>query len=168
MNAFKCSVILVFAVASTTTGCAISSDYDEQRRAKEEDIAQILNVRLDPAIYGETKRCLRDREYRTFRALDDQRILFSGRKDKLWINSLRNRCPDLRYGDVLVVRSFSSSQLCDMDRFEATDWFQWPWYRRWPWHWGNAWGSGPICTLGKFQPVTKAQLTEIEAIINSR
>jgi hypothetical protein len=55
-----------------------------------------------------------------------------------------------------------------MDTFEVAEWFEWPWYRRWPWRWGLDWGTGMRCTLGKFQPVTRSQVDEIEAIIRSR
>jgi hypothetical protein len=107
-------------------------------------------------------------EYRNFRALDDRRLLFEGRHDKLWLNTLRMRCPDLRHHNVLVVRSFSAGRMCDMDSFQARDWFDWPWYRRWPWRWWSDWGMGSHCLLGKFQPVTGLQVAEIEAVLKSR
>ncbi len=168
MRAKKTVVYLAGAAAWLLSGCATSPDVKTQREAAEADIADILSAPLDPAEYGETKRCLADREYQRYRALDDRRILFEGRRDTLWINTLRSRCPDLRFGDVLVVRSFSASRLCDADRFEVADWFAWPWYRRWPWHWGPGWGTGMTCVLGKFQPVTEAQVAEIEAILKAR
>ena len=52
--------------------------------------------------------------------------------------------------------------MCEMDRFHVADWFDWPWYSRWPWDWGT-WTTGQMCMLGEFQPVTKAQVDEIEA-----
>jgi len=58
--------------------------------------------------------------------------------------------------------------MCDMDSFEVTDWFDWPWYRRWPWHWGGSWGVGMRCTLGKFQPVTEDQVNAITELLKSR
>jgi hypothetical protein len=54
-----------------------------------------------------------------------------------------------------------------MDSFEVADWFDWPWYRRWPWHWGGGWGVGMRCTLGEFQPVTRAQVDAIEDVLAS-
>jgi hypothetical protein len=125
-------------------------------------------MQLDPAEFGEVKRCLSDSEFRTFRALDDRRILFEGRRGKLWINTLRMPCHDLRYGDVLIVRQFSSMRMCAMDSFEVADWFAWPWYRRWPWYWGRNWGMGMRCTLGEFQPVSESQVADIEAVLRSR
>jgi hypothetical protein len=93
---------------------------------------------------------------------------FKGPRGKLWINTLRNRCTSLRYGGALVVKSFNARRMCDMDRFEVTDWFAWPWYRRWPWQWGGSWGAGMTCSLGKFQPVTEDQVAKIEVVLKAR
>ena len=169
MGAIKYAITMACAAFLLCAGCATSPEVESRRQAIEADIESILSQPLDPAEFGETKRCLADHEYRNFRALDDKHILFDGRRGKQWINTLRSRCPDLRYGDVLVVRSFSSTRMCDMDRFQVADWFDWPWYRRWrPWHWGGDWGMGIPCSLGKFQPVTKGQVAEIEAVLESR
>lgn len=168
MGAIRHALYLALAATLLVAGCATSPEVEARRQAKEADIEAILSYPLDPAEFGETKRCLADREYRNFRALDSKRIVFEGRGDKLWINTLRSGCSDLRFGDVLIVRSHSYSRLCDMDRFDVADWFDWPWYRRWPWHWGPSWGSGMTCTLGKFQPVTVDQVAEIEAVLESR
>ena len=63
------------------------------------------------------------------------------------------------------VRRFSGTRMCALDRFNVSDWFDWPWYRRWPWYWGGGWTSGMQCTLGKFQRVTADQVAEIEAVL---
>lgn len=168
MRAVKNAAWLACAAALLCASCAVSPEAESQRQAIEADIADILSMPLDPAELGDSKRCLSDSQYRSFHALDDRRILFEGHGDRLWINTLRSRCPDLRYGDILVVRSFSGRQMCDTDSFEVADWFDWPWYRRWPWHWGSSWGVGMRCTLGKFQPVTEAQVSAIEEVLESR
>ncbi len=84
------------------------------------------------------------------------------------MNTLRQRCPDLRFGDVLVVRSFSTMRLWDLDRFQVTDGFRWPRYRRWPWRWGQTWHTGMTCTLGRFQPVTEVQVAESRGVLRAR
>ncbi len=167
MSAIKYAITTACAAALLCTGCATSPEVENRRKAMEADIDEILSYQLDPAEFGETKRCLSDHKYRNFRPLGDRHLLFVGRCDELWVNVLRSRCHDLRFGDVLVVRSFSGRRMCDMDRFQVAEWFDWPWYRRWPWHWGG-WGTGARCALGKFQPVTQAQVTEIEAALESR
>lgn len=167
MSAVRCAIFFGCAVALFFTGCAVSPEDRGRRQAMEADITAILSIQLDPAEYGTTKRCLSELDFRTFNALDEHRILFEGRHGRLWLNTLRSPCYDLRYGDVLIVRSFSSLRLCDLDTFHVTDWFAWPWYRRWPWHWGGGWGTGPQCTLGSFQPVTAEQVEDIKAVLRS-
>jgi hypothetical protein len=159
----------ILTVAMLCVSCAVSPETQARRQAADAEIEAILNEPLDAEQSGVTQRCLSSHEYRNFRALDDKHILFEGRRGNLWINTLRMRCPDLRYGTVLRVRSFSSmGRICDMDSFVAGDWFAWPWYRRWPWHWGTSWNTGMTCSLGKFRPVTEAQVEAIEEAIRSR
>lgn len=148
------------------TGCAVSPEAEEAQRQREADIREILSYELDPAEYGETKRCLAEREYRTFKALDDKHILFFGRGDKQWINSLRADCPDLRQGEVLAIESFSAMRICDGDTFTVAEWFNWN--RRLPWQSGRGSLSGIPCNFGEFQPVTAEQVAEIEAVLESR
>lgn len=168
MKIVSCAIFLASAAALLCTACATSPLDEERRRAQEADIAEVLSTPLDPAEFGETKRCLSDREYRGFRVLDSRRILFEGRQGRLWLNTLRSPCHDLRHGSALVVRQFSATRMCDKDRFNATDWFSWPWYRRSPGSWWQDWGSGVSCSLGEFQPVTAEQVAEIEAILEAR
>jgi len=166
MGALKRVVTVTCAAALLCTSCATSPEVTARREAIRADIEEILSLPLDPEEYGKTKRCLSDNDFRNYRPLGDRHLLFDGRRNKLWVNSLRGPCHDLRHGDVLIVRRFSGTRMCDMDRFQVSDWFDWPWYRRWPWHWGT-WGSGPTCTLGKFRPVTEAQVQEIEALLDT-
>lgn len=168
MSATRIAIYLASAVLLLGAGCATSPEAESRRQAMEDEIDAILSMPLDPGQYGETKRCLAEREYRDFSALDDRHMLFKGLGGKLWINTLRTRCPDLRYGHIIRVKSTSLSRICEMDSFQAGEWFDWPWYRRMPWHWGGSWGTGMQCTLGKFQPVTEDQVAEIEAVLKSR
>ena len=155
---------LLVPVALLFVGCASSPAVEEQRHKAEEDIATILSQPLDPAKYGEPERCLTSAQYRDFSVLDDQRILFEGSRGRLWLNELRMRCPDLRFGHTLVFETQTrSGRICDLDSFEVVEWAYWPRYRRWPWHWF----SGVRCTLGKFQPVTEEQVEAIRAAIET-
>jgi len=162
-------LVAMLAASALCIGCAASPEVEARRQAIDDEIDVILSEPLDEATYGKTERCLTSSDYRRFEALDDRRLLFEGRHGERWINTLRARCPDLRYGRVLVVRSYSSmARICELDTFTAEDWFTWPWYRRWPWSWGTTWGTGMTCTLGKFQPVTEAQVKAIEETLQSR
>lgn len=164
MNARR-SAICVAAGLLIIAGCASSPDDESRRLAMEADIQDILELSLGED--GKPLRCLSDLQYGGFRALGEKHLLFTGRGDKRWVNTLRTRCYDLRHGSVLRVRSHSFSRLCDADRFAVDDWFEWPWYSRWPWHWGS-WSTGMTCSLGKFYPVTESQVAEIEAVLRSR
>ncbi len=94
--------------------------------------------------------------------MGDYHLLFEGRRGRYWVNTMRTRCPDLRHGTVLRVRTAGlSNRYCDGDRFEVGDWFTWPWYRRWPWRWGVPWTSSGFCVLGKFHAVNEAQVDDI-------
>ncbi len=164
MNARR-SAICVAAALLIIAGCASSPDDESRRLAMEADIQDILELSLGED--GKPLPCLSDLQYGGFRALGEKHLLFTGRGDKRWVNTLRTRCYDLRHGSVLRVRSHSFSRLCDADRFAVDDWFEWPWYSRWPWHWGS-WSTGMTCSLGKFYPVTESQVAEIEAVLRSR
>jgi len=159
------SVLIAFVCAS----CAVSPEAEERRQRQEEDIQSILSEPIDVEKLGTTKRCLSDHEFRSFRVLDDRRILFIGRhRGRLWLNTLKTRCQDLRFATALRVKgTLSSDRICRSDSFQAGDWFDFPWYRRWPWHWGRTWSTGAICMLGDFQPVTEEQVEAIERVLES-
>ena len=168
MTGLRVAVLPMLIAALSLAGCASSPMKEQQAKEIQADIDEILALPLDEQQYGKTRNCLGQGDYNNFRPLDEQHVLFMGTRDRQWINTLRVRCPDLRYGNVLVVRHAMGSQLCDGDRFSATDWFEWPWYRRSPRYWGTTWSTGAQCVLGDFQPVTKDQVTEIESLIKKR
>jgi hypothetical protein len=152
----------MLAVTLLYAGCATSPEDESRRQAMEADIAAILDQPLDPEVFGKTKRCLGENEYRNHRALDDRRMLFEGRGNKLWINTLKTTCPDLRWrgDDALVVRSLTARRICESDNFSVAEWFERPGHRRW--------GTSASCAFGEFQPVTKEQVAEIEEALDSR
>ena len=164
MNTVKIAILMTGAAAFLLLpACATSPEAEARRANMEADIDEILSYELDPAEYGQVKRCLAEREYDNFRPLGDRHILFEGRRGKQWINTLRGRCHDLHHGDALVVKITMGSRMCDMDRFEVADWFDYPRYRG-----AGSWGTGVPCALGKFHPVTEAQVAEIESVLESR
>lgn len=168
MTGVRFSLLSMAAAALGLAACATSPVEEQRMQEVEANVNEILAVPLDEQQFGPTRNCLGQGDYRSFRPLDEKHVLFEGSRDRLWINTLRVRCGDLRYGDVLVVRHFMGTQLCDGDRFSATDWFEWPWYHRAPWQWGASWSTGMQCVLGDFQPVTADQVAEIDALIKQR
>lgn len=146
------------AVSLALAGCAGSAIDEEKRREMEADVDEILRYELDPAEYGEPKKCLADAEYVSYRALGDRHLLFKGRQGRLWVNVLRGRCFGLDDNSTFIVRPNVSGRLCDMDRFSAVD-------RSAP---IASAGTAPTCVLGEFRPVTEAQVEEIENRLEMR
>ena len=156
MGTSRFIVYLSLAASLLLAACA-SSPMDEQRRLERaQAVEDILSYRLDPLEYGETRRCLSSAEVDYYRPIDNKHILFKGHRDKLWVSTLRGACPGLDEDSTLIVRKFSHSQVCRLDSFEVVDWFG-----------GPAASTGMRCVLGDFQPVTQAQIDEIEAILDA-
>jgi len=149
------TVVAVLVLAS----CATSPEEDSRRQNMEADIDEILTYELDKSEFGEPKNCLSTTEYRSFRALGNRHLLFEGRRDKLWVNVLRGRCPGLRDNSAFIMKPTTGGRTCDRDRFEVIE------RTGAPLSGGIA---GPSCMLGEFKPVAKAQLEEIEARLEMR
>jgi hypothetical protein len=138
------------------TSCAVSPEDQQRRVDMEADIDEIMSYELDETEFGKPKRCLSEHEFRSHRALGDRHMLFEGRKDKMWVNVLRGRCPNLDDDSMLIVKPAMGGRFCDMDRFEVLDRF--------------AGSTGMTCVLGEFKPVAvaKAQVDEIEKRLEMR
>jgi hypothetical protein len=158
MDSTRLVLCATAAVLLALGGCATSA-LDEQRRAEmEADVDEILAYELDPAEYGEPKKCLLDTQYASYRALGNRHLLFEGRQGKLWVNVLRGRCFGLDDDSTFIVRPSVPGRLCDMDRFSAVDRsLSLP-----------GAGSAPTCVLGEFRPVTEAQVKEIKNRLEMR
>jgi len=152
--------LAAIAVCAMLWGCATSPEVQQRQQTKAERIEAILT---EPSDFKEAERCLSSSQFRDIHILDDQHIVFEGRRDQLWLNTLTMRCPSLRRDSVLRIERLSGLKLCRLDSFSVHDWFEWPWYRRWPWRWA----SGPKCALGDFQPVTQNQVDQLEAAIKA-
>jgi hypothetical protein len=164
MTTFRSAVLAMLVPCLLTGGCATSPEALSREQALQAGIASVLANPPDPAVYGSVKRCLSDNEYRSYRVLDDRHMLFAGRSDRQWINTLRSSCPELGRPGVLVIEPFSARRICANDHFQVADWFAWPWYRRWPWQW-RSWSM--MCTMGTFQPISSDQLARIESLLDA-
>ena len=58
----------------------MSPEDKRKRKEMEADIDDILRLELDPAEYGEPRKCLSNNEYRSYRALGTRHLLFRGRQ----------------------------------------------------------------------------------------
>ena len=164
---------LVVACVAAVAACASAPDREAlkaRQKVADEQVAAILAA--PPEEGGEAaapERCLRSTDWRNYRALDDRYLLFEGTRDRLWLNTLPMRCPDLRFSSVLTVRSIGSiNRMCQSDTFRAGDWFDMPWFRRWPWQWTQPWHTGAVCVLGPFRRINARQLDAIEEALDYR
>lgn len=130
-------------LAGLLAGCAsVPPDDDETRPT----IAEILT---EPATDVPPRRCLSLHAYERVEVLDRQRVLFSGTRDRYWLNELPTPCAGLRRNQTLVF-TLRTSQICDLDTFDAV-------YDPW-------WGRSSVrarCALGKFHPITNQQVVLI-------
>lgn len=93
----------------------------------------------------ETTRCIGRRLYRNSWIIDRTTMLFSGRRDQYWVNTLRRPClRDVFRRQVMNFISRSSMHLCERDEVEFLD----------P---GGLIQTGPRCRLGRFQEITADQ-----------
>ena len=135
-------------------GCAGAGPTPEQQAreaAKQETIADILSQPLPAEAYGQTERCLSTYAYDQVDILDDRHVVFRGRGNKLWLNTLRNRCIGLKRNDLLQFW-MRDTRVCELDTFEAVDSLMW----------GIRSGT---CTLGSFAPITPEQVEAIEMAV---
>ena len=158
MDAARLASCAIITALLAITGCANSALEERKRAEMEADIDDILSHELDPAEYGEPKSCLRDTEYRSYRALGQRHLLFDGRQNRLWVNMLRGRCFGLDDNVTFIVEPNVGGRLCDKDRFSVVD------------RSGSLSraSTAPTCSLGEFRPVTEAQVKEIEERLKMR
>jgi hypothetical protein len=158
MDIGKLIVCAMIASLLALAGCATSPEDEQRRKDMEADVDDILSYELDPLEYGKPKTCLSDHEYRSYRALGNRHLLFLGRQERLWVNVLRGRCPNLRDHSVFIMKPNMPGRLCDTDRFEVVDRL-------------NSLSdinAAAQCALGEFKPVTAAQVKEIENRLEMR
>lgn len=154
-------VAVLVAGLLVLAGCASTQEARERREAAEADIRDILNQSLASDGAGEPVRCLSESQFRSFSALGERYVVFKGRRDEYWVNTLRSRCSDLRYGSVMRVNRYTGPQYCDGDRFTVADLFDFPMGAGRP----PARGTDVACVLGRFHPVSEEQVAEIEAAL---
>jgi len=144
----------VLLAVGMLAGCASSGPSEEKQAAQakaQETIDQILAAPLASEDYSKTERCISTFEYDTMEVLDDQHVIFEGRGDNVWLNTLRSRCIGLRRDSVPVIR-LRDSQLCDLDTFQARDSMLGVWSR-----------TSANCSLGTFSRITPEQADAIRA-----
>ena len=121
-----------------------------------EDIEAILTQPLGQDEYVEAERCISRHQFHRVEIIDNEHVLFEGRRGKAWLNTLRRPCIGLRRHNIPQFEyRGGSTQLCSLDDFVGID--------------RNLSGfRSASCALGEFQPVTVEQVALIKATVESR
>ena len=133
---------VALAVVFLLAGCA-SQDTKEPRERYTSELSKFLKTR-DEGIYDRTERCLSLWRNYSVEVIDDEHLLFR-RRNELWINKLRSRCPQLsgRSHEVLSFDVTSGNMLCNLDTVREID-------RN-----IGGWSGGVACGLGEFHRVAE-------------
>lgn len=156
MNGMAKGLAAALTAGSLLTGCA--SDPAETAAAQQEvseQIDTILTQPLGEEDYGGGERCISTNLYDSVDVLDTRHVLFKGRGNRLWVNTLRSTCVGLRKRDVLQFE-IRGSQICNLDTFTAVS-NSFGWQR-----------TSATCSLGDFSPVTAEQVAMIEAALDTK
>ena len=116
------------------------------------DVAAILANPLTEDDYRETSNCLRIRAIDDVEILDDNVVLFHGRRRELWLNQLSSQCLGLEPDMVVNLHSFGGT-ICRLDRFRGRHHFQ---------------PLVPItaeCRLGTFETIDEFQAEALRAAV---
>ena len=143
---------IVFVLSALLlAGCA--RDPAKQAEAQQEvayEIETILTQPLSEDEYVQGERCLSTHQYDSIEILDNRHVVFKGRGDRLWVNTLRAPCVGLRRRDVPMFE-LRGMQLCNLDDFVAINTSRF---------FGTA--TSATCVLGDFAPITKEQVALIK------
>ncbi len=142
---------LVLASAMALAVHAVAASPAEQQAARQDAIDKILSQPLPADAYAKPERCLASHQYDSVDILDDRHLVFKGMGDRIWVNELRRRCIGMHRRDVLQFE-MHANRVCDLDTFQAFT----------PGLGGIRSGS---CSLGRFEPVTAAQLEAMRAAV---
>ena len=136
-----------FLIAALLAGCATQPETAQQEQEEEQPLTveEILAQAPKPEDYSDPVTCLNRFAYQDVDVINKELLLFYGRRDKVWLNRLRNPCIGLRREDTLAF-DMRDNRLCDLDTFSGVDTFGGPLER-----------TSARCSLGKFEPVSLEQ-----------
>ena len=142
--------LLLGIVALLLLGMAGCASNPEAQSADEEPpltVEQVLATTLEDEDYGEASRCIDRHRYDRVEVLDDQHLIFLGRGDRVWLNTMKARCIGLRRKAVLQFDGLLGAQICQLDTVQSVDY-------------GLGGGLERVsarCALGEFQPISRQQ-----------
>jgi hypothetical protein len=92
--------------------------------------------------------CLRLSRIQDVEILDNSRILFRTGVNDYYLNTLPHACSGLKLHDAFQHRT-SVDEICEVDVITVVDQI------------GSRVYTGPVCGLGKFEPISKEEITAI-------
>jgi hypothetical protein len=149
------ALLLLFAALLSACASDPAKTAETQQEVAEE-IESILTQPLGQDEYAEGESCISTHQYDSVEVLDNQHVVFKGRGQRLWLNTLRNKCVGLRTHDVLKFE-LRGSRICNLDSFVAIDTTM---------HFGYE--TSANCALGDFAPITQEQIALIEAAVEKK
>lgn len=138
--------LAAIGAAATVSGCAGGGWYGgveggATQTTLTEKQAKALDKQLAGKVAGEPVNCLSQTDARSPIRVSDDIMLYRVSKNKVYRNDLAGGCPGLaRDDDIMVTRSYGSTQLCKGDQFKLVDRTSGMWT-----------GS---CSFGQFVPYT--------------
>ena len=130
MRAFRghlAGVLLGGGLLAASTALAEEATTDsptDQPPAKAEpvDVAAILSGELTTDDYVDGQMCINPRDLDKIEVLDENLVLFHGRRGEIWLNQLSSQCLGLDADMMLDIRSYGGN-FCRLDRFRGTSRF---------------------------------------------
>lgn len=144
---------LIGTVAIAIAGCATASEQntgaatDNAPAASQTASKSKAKMTLVPDPDGKVEKCIQINSIRQSDVRDDKTIDFTMNNGKVYRNNLSNSCPSLGFEKAFSYKT-SLSVLCNTDIITVL-------------HQGGGPRMGASCGLGDFQPMKKAEKTEM-------
>ena len=94
-------------------------------------------------------RCVKIDRIENVDVVDNQNVIFQIGINDYYLNTLPYTCNGLRLNESIMYRT-STNELCDIDVITVLDKI------------GPGYQAGPSCGLGKFKPITKAEIKTLK------
>jgi hypothetical protein len=148
----KYCLTTILVLCLSVPGLIHATEAEAEAVAKEssaEELEKVLSQTLDDSEYVDEKRCLRSHEYNKVEIINSGHLVFKGRKNRIWLNTLRNNCSGLRKGMAMQFE-MHGRRVCRLDFFKGIRSFN------------DRHTPTATCTLGSFEQVTEEQLALLE------
>ena len=156
--------LFAFAAVAETAPVApaeevAAQETEQETQEAEEDRLDVEDILANPLAdedYRQAQNCVWHRAIDDIEVLDDQLVVFRGRRGELWLNQLTSRCLGLDAEMLVNFRSYGGS-VCRLDKFYGVPRF------------GSLVQLTAECRLGEFETIDELQVEALRrAIIEQR